>query len=240
MTDSARDPLLSPQLVGGVLLGTALVAYGRRRRGTFGLLSSHCGAGLIGGVLARPTARQIVRAGAARRRVRVHRRILVQRPVHEVFSFCHEFENFPQIIGSLRSVTDHQDGRSHWEVTTPSGQIIGWDAVVTKYVPNAVIGWASVPGGKVDSTGLVRFAPTNDGCTSIEIDLTYAPRDTTFRDAVHALVDVSREAQVESDLARVDFFFRSLPAEEPEAEAETETTGPGVRNEGPAAIEHIE
>jgi uncharacterized membrane protein len=240
MTDAERDPLLSPELVAGVLLGTALVAYGRRRRGTFGLLSSLCGAGIIGGVLARPTARQIVRAGAARRRVRVHRRILVQRPVHEVFNFCHDFENFPQIIGSLRSVTDHQDGRSHWEVTTPSGQIIGWDAVVTKYVPNAVIGWASVPGGRVDSTGLVRFAPTDNGCTSVEIDLTYVPRDTTLRDAVHALVDVSREAQVEADLARVDFFFRALPAEEPEAESETETAARGASHDARAAIEHIE
>jgi len=90
-------------------------------------------------------------AGAARRSVNIRTTIVVERPLKEVFEFCRDFENFPGIVDVLLSVEDTQDGRSHWAVRSPGGQALEWDATVTKYVPNTVIAWESVPGSVVEA-----------------------------------------------------------------------------------------
>src|SRR5437868_780616 len=86
------------------------------------------------------------RKGAARRVVDLRMTVVVERPIVDVFEFCRDFENFPELVDVLLSVEDSQDGRSHWAVRSPLGESIQWDAVVTKYVPNSVIAWQSVPG----------------------------------------------------------------------------------------------
>src|SRR5437773_920854 len=157
-------------------IGGALLAHRRDRR--VGPLALLVGLGLIGQVAQPLVRRWLLRRGAARRRVRLRTTIEVGRPVPEVFAFCKDFENFPRVIGSLRRVVDYQDGRSHWEAYTPSGDTIEWDSVVTKYVPNAVVAWSSLPNAEVDMTGLIRFAATPAGGTRLVVDLTYRPRHT--------------------------------------------------------------
>jgi uncharacterized membrane protein len=156
-------------------------------------------------------AGKLVRAGAARRRVRLRTTLILDKPVREVFDFCHDFENFQRIIQSLRRVVDYQDGRSHWEVISPGGEVLAWDAEVTKYVPNAVIAWRSVAGSVVDCKGLIRFGPAPNGRTRLQIEIDYDPGHTGFSDAIHALVDVPRQDQLNADLARANFYLRAQP-----------------------------
>src|SRR5262245_23904267 len=143
--------------LGAAIAGGALVVAGRRKGGTLGLLAGLAGIGLIVQSAYEPLRRLVVRVGAARRAIHLRYAVVVDRPVHEVFEFCHDFENFPRIIGGLHRVEDYQDGRSHWTVVAPSGRMIEWDAVVTKYVPNSVIAWESVRSSPVQSSGLLRF-----------------------------------------------------------------------------------
>jgi uncharacterized membrane protein len=216
MTDHAHDmtevdnkfALGALGALGGALGGALLAQRGRRGVGAIAAL---IGVGLIGQA-ARPLLRNwVLRHGQARRRLRVRTTIHVARPVPEVFTFCKDFENFPRIIGSLRRITDFQDGRSHWEAYSPSGEVVEWDAVITKYVPNAVIGWSSVPSSNVATTGLIRFAASGDNSTRLTIELTYLPREAGFAEAMHALATRSREAQILGDLARASFYIESLP-----------------------------
>lgn len=198
---------LAAGLLGGVLLG---VSEGSTRRGE---LLRVIGAGLLAGAALPGLARRVVRLGQARRRIRLRMTTEVHRPVSDVFSFLKDFENFPRLVGSLRSVVDYQDGRSHWEGYTPSGGIIEWDVVVTKYVPSSVIAWQSVPGGDVDASGLIRFAPIGPDSTMLDIDITYVPHETALGDALHALTGMRREEQLEHELARASFYIESLPRE---------------------------
>lgn len=191
---------------GGVLLGRT-----RRRGSDWDKLAALAGVGIVLASLAAPAADALRRLGGRRRTIRVRNSITVARPVHAVFEFCKDFENFPRVIGGLRRVVDYQDGRSHWEVDTPSGVCIEWEAVVTKYVPNAVIAWRSVAGSVVDATGLLRFAPTPDGGTLLNIDVSYVPRDTALADALLALLDESRQQQLEHDLDRLAGYIALLP-----------------------------
>jgi uncharacterized membrane protein len=224
----SRHPTIALGLLGGVL-----VARGQGN-GRTGRLLAAAGLGLVAWA-ARPLFRDwLVRRGTARRRVTVSLSIEVHRPVHEVFAFCKDFENFPKIFGSLHSVTDYQDGRSHWEAFAPSGRVVAWDAVVTKYVPNSVIAWSSVPRSEVETKGLIRFVAKDAASTQLTIELSYRPRETGFNEALHALAVPRREDQVRADLERAAFYIESLPrseivgaAESPSAAAETADTSAG-------------
>lgn len=195
-----------------------MVAAAPRRRRS-GTLIRLAGLALIGVAASPAIERRIRRAGAQRRTLALHESIDIERPVADVFAFFKDFENFPKVIGALRSVTDYQDGRSHWSAYSPAGNVIEWDAVVTKYVPNSVIGWQSVTRAVVESGGLVRFTAVSPTRTSVAIDLTYHPAQTTLGDALRAMVSPPFAVRLRRDLEHVRFYLESFPprlVEEPE------------------------
>jgi len=215
--------------LGAALAGGALVIAGRRKGGALGLLAGLAGVGLIVQSAYQPLRRLVVRAGAARRAIHLRYSVVVDRPVHEVFEFCHDFENFPRIIAGLHSVEDYQDGRSHWTVIAPSGHKIEWDAVVTKYVPNSVIAWESVRSSPVQSSGLVRFNPSPEGGTRLDLQVDYEPGTTSVDEALHALFHEPIEDQLRADLARIGFDLGSGPLRSDHSVDATRETEPALR-----------
>ena len=155
--------------------------------------------------------RWIQRAGAARRVVDLRMTILVERPIAEVFEFCRDFENFPEIVDVLLSVEDSQDGRSHWAVRSPLGDAIQWDAVVTKYVPSSVIAWESVPDSDVEARGSMRFAPLSSTETRVDVALTYRPTQTGFREAIKALMRPTNTARLRGELVKASSEIGATP-----------------------------
>jgi len=165
------------------------------------------------GAASEPIMRERVRrAGARRRALSAHSSIDIARPVSDVFRFFKDFENFPRIVGSIRSVVDYEDGRSHWEVYTPGGATLEFDAVVTKYVPNSVIAWASVRGSPIETTVLARFTPLTASTMRLDVDVSYCVVNTDLGDAVRALVAPRSTAQLINGLERARFYLESMPA----------------------------
>ena len=192
--------------LGGFLLGAA-GQNGRTRA-----LTRLAGIALVG-VAARPiVSASVRRVGGRRRSVAVHSAVDIERPVQDVFAFFKDFENFPRVIGSVRSVLDYQDGRSHWEAYTSSGGIVAWDAVVTKYVPNSVIAWESVVRSVVESAGVARFTALSPTRTRVDLSLTHRPRHTSLKDAVRALLAPRAASVVRGHLDHIRFYLESLPA----------------------------
>ena len=202
--------------IAGALLGGALLGLGRRVGGRFGALASLAGASVLARTMARPAVNGIRRAAEARRSVRLRTIVHIRRPVHDVFTFCKDFENFPRVVGAVRSVVDYQDGRSHWEVYTPSGSVLSWDAVVTKYVPNSVVAWESVVHSVVESTGVVRFTPLSTTRTRVDLSVTHHPVRTSLKDAVRALLASDPRKTVTDNLDHIRFYLESMPPERSE------------------------
>ena len=175
----------------------------------------------IAGVSVPAVLRWLRRTGSARRSVDMRMTVVVERPVNEVFEFCRDFENFPRIVDVLLSVEDSQDGRSHWAVRSPTGQTIEWDANVTKYVPNAVIAWESVPGSVVHAGGVMRFSPLSPTETRIDVSLTYQPLRTGLNEALHALVASPNVKRLRGELMRAarDVSITTSPVEAPSQES---------------------
>ena len=210
-TIAENQPHSGRQIAEAFVAG-ALLAYAQDRGdGRRGFAARLTASALLVAAFAPVLTRQILRMGAARRRVHLRTTLQIDRPVHEVFEFCRDFENFPRVVQSLRRITDYQDGRSRWEVISPSGDVLSWDSQVTKYVPNVVIAWRSVPGSVVDCNGLIRFSPSARGGTRLRIEVDYDPCHTGISDAVRALFDVPRTEQLEADLARANFYLRGEP-----------------------------
>ena len=208
---------LAVAAIGGVLVGLS------RKNGRASALTRLAGVAMIG-VAARPLISAAVRsAGARRRSIDVTSAVEINRPVHEVFAFFKDFENFPRVVGAVRSVLDYQDGRSHWELYTPSGNVVAWDAVVTKYVPNTVIAWESVVKSVIESAVTVRFTALSPSRTRVDLTITHRPVQSTLKDAVRALLVRQPGDLVELQLERIRFYLESLPPEQA-AEATEQTS----------------
>ena len=150
------------------------------------------------------------RAGEAandRHSVRVQKTLTVRAPVEKVFSHFAEFERWPEWMTHVREVqragTIGGDERTHWVVDGPAGVPVSWDAMTTQFVHNEVIGWKSLEGERIRHAGLIRFTPTDDGATLVNVRMSYDPP----ADAVgHVIAEMFRRDprhQMNDDLARL-------------------------------------
>jgi uncharacterized membrane protein len=164
------------------------------------------GVALLGAAATRPFGNAVRIAGGKRRNADVRQSFMIAQPVERVFAFCRDFENFPRFIGSLREVRDYGDGRSHWCASTPAGKTVEWDAVITKYVTNSVIGWRTVGASPVRSSGLIRMKP-EDGGTCLQVTVSYQVNDSRFADSLASLAAPSLEHQLERDICKLASYL---------------------------------
>jgi len=207
----ASAPRTLPPLSAFVLavLGGALVARSDRYHRHARAAATISGLALIGAAARGPLLDTVRRAGTERRSARLRMSLVVAQPVEVVFAFVRDFENFPCVIGALRQVRDYGDGRSHWCASTPSGGTLEWDTVTTKYVPNRVIAWQSVPASPVTMHGLVRFIP-EEAHTCLRLELDYQVRTSGLADALVALTTPTRGAELERDIKRLSTYLHTV------------------------------
>ena len=186
---------------GALLAGSALLVVGLRRRGLAGSLTALLGAGLVARALAPLVRRAVIARGSARRRVDVRSTVIVDRPVRDVFAFFTDFGNFPMLVESLESVVDHGDGRSHWVLRRTDGRVVEWDATVTKFLPNQVIAWASVPESAISSNGIVRLESLGPSSTRVTLRVGYRPPPLDVQQALRAFLRPSVSEEVKAQLA---------------------------------------
>lgn len=191
------------------VLGGALVARSDRYDRPARAAATVSGLALIGAAARGPLLESLRRAGTERRSAALRLSFVVAQPVEVVFAFVRDFENFPCIIGALRQVRDFGDGRSHWCASTPSGGTLEWDTVTTKYVPNRVIAWESVPGSPVTMHGLLRFQP-EDAHTCLRLELDYRVHTGGLSDALLALTTPTRTAELERDIRRLSTYLHTV------------------------------
>lgn len=191
------------------VLGGALVARSDRYHRHARAAATVGGLALIGAAARGPILESLLRTGTERRSARLHLSLIVAQPVEVVFAFLRDFENFPCIIGALRQVRDYGDGRSHWCASTPSGGTLEWNTVTTKYVPNRVLAWQSVPGSPVQMHGLMRFLPEDSG-TCLKLEMDYQVQAGGLADALIALTTPTRGAELERDIRRLSTYLHTV------------------------------
>ena len=137
------------------------------------------------------------------RKLEAERAYTIMRPRHELYAFWRNFENLPQFMEHLESVTVTSDGRSHWVTRAPIGKPISWDAEITEDVEDRVIAWRSLPDSVVENSGQVHFSDAADGRgTMVRARIIYqAPGGKTAQE-ISRFFGESASQQLRDDLRR--------------------------------------
>ena len=132
---------------------------------------------------------------------KVEKTITVDLPVSRVYNQWTQFEEFPQFMGGISSVTQLSDTRLHW-VAEIAGVKREWDAEILEQVPDQKIAWAATEGAT--NAGAVFFQDLGGDQTSVRLELEYAP-EGLLEKAGDALGIVERRA--EADLEKFKEFI---------------------------------
>jgi uncharacterized membrane protein len=222
-------------------VGGALAVYAARRRDALGTVLGFAGLALATRGSTNLSTQRLTGVGAGRRAVDVQKTITVNAPVERVFDFFSAWENWPRWMSHVREVrrtgTLAGADRTHWVVDGPAGVPVTWDAVTTKLVPNEAIGWKSVEGSAIRHAGLIRFTPTADGATTIDLKMSYNPLAGAVGHAVAAFFGRDPKRQMDDDLARLKTTIETglPPHDAAESRSEQDGAPTGDRTEESSA-----
>ncbi|HEX8031129.1 MAG TPA: SRPBCC family protein [Vicinamibacterales bacterium] len=200
-----------------VIAGSALAAYGLKKRSIGGLVLS-----TIGGTLVwrGATGKCPIYAGlgistaagngddnnisvAYGRGVRIERSVIVNASPEQLYTFWRNFTNLPRFMHNLEAVEVRDDKRSHWTAKGPAGKTVDWEAEIINEIPNELIGWRSVDGSQIDNAGSVHFNAIPGGRgTEVKVVLRYDPPAGRFGATVSRLLGEDPAVNVQEDLRR--------------------------------------
>ncbi|HEX9982950.1 MAG TPA: SRPBCC family protein [Thermoanaerobaculia bacterium] len=225
----------NPERWGSVIFGSALAAYGLKKRSIGGAIIAALGGVLVWrGATGNCPVYQVTGINTAGEHqgqqvsvpygkgVRVEKAVTINATPEMLYTFWRNFENLPRFMHNLDSVTVRDDDgrRSHWVARGPVGTSVDWEAEIVNEVPNELIGWRSVEGSKVDNAGSVHFTATPGGRgTQVKVVLRYDPPAGKFGALISRVLGEDPAMQVQEDLRRLKMLVE---------------TGEIATNEGPS------
>lgn len=106
--------------------------------------------------------------------VNIHARLIVKKPVDEVYNFWRHLGNLPLFMEHLESVAILSDTLSEWKAKLPGGiGSVSWKAQIVSEEHNRYIGWRSLPGSTVKNAGKVEFKDAGELGTLVHIVFSY-------------------------------------------------------------------
>ncbi|MEL1243380.1 SRPBCC family protein [Flavobacterium sp. DGU11] len=106
--------------------------------------------------------------------INIHARMIVQRPVNEVYNFWRHLGNLPLFMEHLETVTVLGDTHSEWKASLPGGLgNVSWKAEIVSDEPHRHIGWRSMPGSMISNAGKVTFKDAGELGTLVHVVFSY-------------------------------------------------------------------
>jgi uncharacterized membrane protein len=146
--------------------------------------------------------------------------VTVQVPVGTAYNQWTQFEEFPNFMEGVESVTQLDDTHLHW-VADIAGAERAWDAEITEQRPDQRIAWQATDG--TDNAGVVTFHRLDDNSTRVMLQLDFDP-EGLVEQAGDKLGFVRRRAA--GDLQRFKAFIESRGAESGAWRGEVDAPGP--------------
>ena len=194
------------RLASGVA-GGLFALLGLRRKSLFGLALAAVGGGLLyRGITGHCSLYSKLGMSThdnaqTKRTIHLESSIVVNKPLHEIYSFWRKLENLPRFAPELKSMTTLGDKISHGTVETSGGGSLEWAAKIINDVPDRVIAWQSLPDADVYTAGSVCFRKRDQG-TEVRVVMNYLPPLGKFGHAVVQALGKSPLQQIEADLRR--------------------------------------
>lgn len=178
----------------GLILGAAaLIAYGLTQRSKGGAAMAAAGS-----LLAWKAA--TTKSSSADQ---AHATFLVNASREQCYSMWRDFENLPRFMRHLKKVKVIDGRRSEWTALGPLDQPVYWSAEITEDLPNQRIGWRSLPGSDIDTSGFVDFRPDPLGRgTYVNAVMRYAAKGGQLAKFVASAFGKHPEFMVREDVRR--------------------------------------
>ena len=138
---------------------------------------------------------------------KVEKTVQVDVPVSVAYNQWTQFEDFPQFMGGVESVTQVTDRRLHW-VAEIGGVKREWDADILEQVPDQKVAWAATEGAT--NAGAVYFQSTGPNSTQVRLSLEYEPEGLVEKvgDKLNII-----ERRAEADLEKFKSFIEHRGSE---------------------------
>ena len=219
-----------------MLAGGGLVAFGLARSRFSALLSALAGAALVQrgltghcrmyDALGYDTAVEHhefgVKAGHGKK---IERSLHINRSREELYDFWRNFENLPDVMRHLESVTRQGETKSRWVARGPFDARLEWEAEIKTDRRGEIIAWQSLPDSQVDTAGSVRFDKDSSGeGTLLTVTLKYDPPGGRAVAELAHLLGQGLEEELDEDLRE---FKRTMESGEASAAARASGHGKG-------------
>lgn len=199
-----------------VIAGSALAAFGLKRRSIGGIVLSAIGGTLVwrGATGHCPVYESLGISTADEQGeqvsvpyghgIRVEKSVTINATPDQLYAFWRNFENLPRFMDHLESVNVIDGKRSHWIAKGPAHINAEWDAEIINEVPNELIGWRSVDGSRVSNAGSVHFTRRPGGRgTEVKVVLRYDPPAGIIGATIARLFGEDPAWQVQEDMRRL-------------------------------------
>ena len=138
---------------------------------------------------------------------KIEQSIDVEVPVRTAYNQWTQFEEFPQFMDGVESISQIDDTHVHWVVEI-AGRKKEWDAEITEQTPDQRVAWKSTNG--TDNAGVVTFHKLDEGQTRVMVQMDY-DTDGVVEAAGDALGVAERK--VKGDLERFKKLIESQGSE---------------------------
>jgi uncharacterized membrane protein len=206
-----------------VIIGSALAAYGLKKRNAGGLIigaiggallyrgaSGHCDLYGVFGVSTAEERNDDNVSVPYGKGVRVEKSVTINASPEQLYTFWRNFENLPKFMHNLHSVEVHDPIRSRWIAKGPAGSQVNWEAEIINEIPNELIGWRSVDGSEINNAGSVHFKPAAGGRgTEVHVVLRYDPPAGRFGARISKLLGEDPAINVQEDLRRLKMLLET-------------------------------
>jgi uncharacterized membrane protein len=134
----------------------------------------------------------------------VEESVIISKTPQQIYDFWRNFENLPQFMENIESVTRINEVRSHWVIKAPAGTSVEFNSLVTEDIPGRLIAWKSEEGATVPNRGRVEFIETSDGLgTNVRATISYDPPAGAVGRVVAKLFQREPGVQARQDLDRL-------------------------------------
>jgi uncharacterized membrane protein len=115
------------------------------------------------------------------------------------------YDQFPQFMKHVKSITSVGSSKWHWIVDGPLGKQVEWDAVMDGNEPNRIISWHSVGENDIGAEGVVSFQEVANNMTRVTSSIQFEAPAGPIGEMVAAIF-ANPNTMVREDLAN----FKSL------------------------------
>lgn len=133
--------------------------------------------------------------------INIHARMIVKKPVEEVYNFWRHLGNLPLFMEHLESVTVLGDTQSEWKAKLPGGiGTVSWKAEIVGEEPHRYIGWRSLSGSTVKNAGKVEFKDAGELGTLVHVVFSYHAPLGSAGEEIARLMNPVFEKMVRKDI----------------------------------------